>query len=288
MTAKKDVAVKDETNTAVVLADDLALFQDDIGAGFEGADTDSYAIPFLKLLQKMSPEVDEDSPSYIQGAKSGMLLNTVTNKLFDGKEGFQIVPCAYRRSFVRWGGREGADSGFKGEMTVEEFVAIKDDPKQVVSLDGKHYVPDAEGKVDVKKSDRYEDTRSHYIIVLDPKTGEYGGAILALASTQIKPSKMLMTALNQKRVKVGEKMIQPPTFANIVKVTTIGKQNDKGSWSSLVFELDGMVTDKDLYATSREFYKGFTSGEVKADFSKTDANSTTGGDAGEVQEAEGF
>lgn len=289
MTTKKEVAVKNEAAELAVVPDDLMLFQDDVGAGFENADSDSFAIPFLKLLQKMSPEVDEDNAGYIQGAKAGMLLNTVTNRLLDGKLGFDIIPCAYRRSYVQWGGREG-DGGFKGELTVEQFDAIKDDETKVVTLNGKHYVPDENGKVDEKKSDRYEDTRSHFVIVIDPESGEYGGAIMALASTQIKPSKMLMTALNQKRVNIpGKGMIQPPTFANKVKVTTIGKTNDKGSWSSLVFELNGMVTDKEVYATARGFYTDFTKGEAKADFSKADSTTASGdGEPGEAQEADGF
>ena len=68
-------------------------FEADSGAGFEGADSQSFAIPYLIILQSNSPQVDEDDGKYIKGAKVGMFLNTVTGEIFDGKEGVNLVPC---------------------------------------------------------------------------------------------------------------------------------------------------------------------------------------------------
>src|SRR5579864_7705555 len=112
--------VAERPNTAVAAdfmdAEDFA----GVGAGFEGADKDSFAIPFIQILQKMSPMVDEDDPKHLDGAKAGMLYNTVTQKLTDGKTGLLIIPCYYKRTYIRWGGREG-EGGFKGEITPKEF-----------------------------------------------------------------------------------------------------------------------------------------------------------------------
>lgn len=295
MTTKKSETATEETtavalaaeNTAVALSTLGALEADDFidGAGFEGADRDSFAIPFIQILQKMSPKVDEDNAEYIPGAKAGMLYNTVTGQLYDGKEGFVVVPCAYKRSFIQWGGRESAEGGYKGEFTVEEFEAMQADETKVVVVDGRPYKPDADGKVNEKKSDYYADTRSHYVIVVDSKTGEFGSAILSLASSQIKASKKLLTSLQQKKVDVpGRGLRTPPTYANLVRVTTVGKSNEKGAWSGVEFSLIGLVQDKNVYEAARDFYKIVISGEAKADYSKADAASAQA-DVGESPNA---
>lgn len=290
----KGVAVNGEGSKGVATVAEAALpaemgFMDasDFGgnAGFEGADKESFAIPFLQLLQKMSPKVDEDHAEYIEGAKAGMLYNNVTGQLYDGKEGILVVPCAYSRMFIQWGGREG-EPGFKAQYTVEEFAALAKDETKAKQLDGRWYVPNEDGSIKEKVNDRFEDTRCHYVIVID-KNGEYGSAIMSLASSQIKSSKKLMTSLQQKKVKFGDKMVTPPTFANLVRVKTSGRSNEQGSWSGLDFELEGMVTDKGIYAAGKDFYKTIVSGEAKADFAKADAASAAGDTSG-PQTAEAF
>lgn len=287
MAGTKDVAIKDE-NTALVAPVDMGVmdFGDFGNAGFEGADKDSFAIPFLQLLQKMSPKVDEDHAEYIKGAKAGMLLNTVTGKLYDGKNGVLIIPAAYKRSFILWGGREG-DGGFKGEFTVEEFEALSKDETKVKVVEGRAYVPDADGNINEKKSDYYADTRSHFVIILE-EDGSYGSAILSMASSQIKASKKLMTSLQQKKVSTPKGLQTPPTFANIVRVTTSGRSNDQGSWSGVDFELVGLVSDRNHYEAAREFYRTIVSGEMKADYSKAGADQGAAPGEGAATSAEEF
>lgn len=260
---------------------------EELGAGFEGTDKDSYAIPFLQILQKMSPMVDEDSPKYVEGAKAGMLYNTVTGRLFDGKAGLQFIPCAYKRSFIQWGARDNG-GGFKGEFTPEQVEEMKAEGKLVL-VDNKLYVPDADGKVDEKKSDYVADTRSHFIITIDPDNGETSCAILSCASSQIKASRNLMTSLNQKKIDAGGgRRATPPTYANIGLITTIGLSNDSGSWSGIVFKLEGLVSDADLFGEARDLYKSINSGELKADYSKVDAETTGSEGVGKPAEADNF
>lgn len=236
------------------------------GQGFETADKEAYAIPFLQVLQKTSPMCDPDDAAYVEGARPGMILNTVTGELFDGKEGLIIIPCAFRRSFIRWGGREGSDPGFKGEFTPEEVdEMIKSG--EIQKVENMMLVPDENGKVHEKKSDRFVDTRAHYVVVVAPD-GSTCCAIMPLSSTQIKASKALMMALSQKKIDTPSGKATPPTYANMVKVNTIGQSNAKGSWSGIKFTLDGLVTDKDLFFMAKDFYNQVNSGEVSADYSK--------------------
>ncbi|WEU67207.1 putative holin [Pseudomonas phage phiLCL12] len=257
------------------------------GAGFEGADAESYAIPFIQVLQKMSPQVDEDDPKYIEGAKAGMFLNTVTGKIYDGKTGLQIIPAAYRREFIRWAGRE-AEGGFKGAISVEDFKEMMKDPTKVKEVEGRLYAPNEDGSVSDKKSDYFADTRGHYVIVIDPDTGDFGQALISLSSSQIKASKKLMTALSQKKVQTPQGLRTPPTFANLVRMTTVGMSNDKGSWSGVQFELEGLVKNPDHFKAAADLYKSFVGGEVKVDYSKQEQPRSDAGGVGDATEAEEF
>ena len=109
-------AVAAPANTAVGQAMDFAA---DAGAGMEGADADSYAIPFLLVLQPMSPQVVD---GIVAGAKPGIYLNSVTNEVY-GETGF-FVPVAFKRNFIRWGARE-TGGGFKGEFTVAQAQELR-------------------------------------------------------------------------------------------------------------------------------------------------------------------
>jgi hypothetical protein len=222
----------------------------------------------------MSPLVDPDNTSYVEGARAGMLYNTVTGELYDGKEGVLLVPCSYKRSFIQWGGREG-DGGFKGEFTPEQVVELQE-KGEVVAVEGKLFKPNSDGSpINEKKNDYFADTRSHFVLIVNEKTGEVGQAILSLSSTQIKASRQLMTAMQQKKVDVGNGVKRtPPMFANMVRLTTVGRANDSGSWSGAVLALEGMVTDPAIYAEAKEFYKAVSDGSAKADFAKSGSEQT--------------
>lgn len=278
------------TELAKVASSAVAVVPDfmdaaDFGGGFEGTDKDSYAIPFLQILQKMSPLVDEDNPKYVQGAKAGMIYNTVTQKLYDGKEGLVIVPCAYKRSFIQWGNRQEGDGGFKGEFTPEQIDAMID-AKEIAVIDGKLWKPSEDGKVNEKKNDYYADTRSHFVLVIDAN-GDVGTAILSLSASQTKASKMFMTSLQQKKVDTPQGKKTPPTFANLVKLTTIAQANEKGTWSGVRFDLNGLVTDRNVYQAAKEFYQAIVAGDVKADYSKT-SDAGNGDVSNKPADAEGF
>lgn len=264
----------------------LAAEEFEGGGGFEGAGTESYAIPFIQVLQKMSPLVDADSPKYVEGAKAGMFYNTVTSELFDGKEGLIIVPCAFKRVFNEWGGREG-DGGFKGSFTPEQFDAMLQN-KEVSVLEGKAYRPDKDGHINVKKSNYLADTREHYSLIQHPKTGVYFIGVIALASTLTKASRTLMTMLNTFRVDTPQGKRMPPTYAHRVKMITIPQTNDKGAWSGVKFELAGLIQDPATFKEAKEFYLAVNGGAIKADHSKTDGANQETGVADSATEAENF
>ena len=80
--ANKQVAEKKDSEVAVYDTDLLSE-----GTGLEEASSNDFAIPFLRVIQAMSPQLKKSDGKYIDGAGQGMLFNTVTNEVYDGDEG---------------------------------------------------------------------------------------------------------------------------------------------------------------------------------------------------------
>ena len=249
-------------------------FQDDVGAGMEGADKDSYAIPFLRVLQSTSPQVNEARGEYIEGAKPGMLLNTATRKIYDGKEGLIILPCAFQRRFIRWAPR-GDSNGFKGEFLPEEISQLEAD-EMAVRHEGRLYALDEKGETPHEKTtDTLSDTRSHFCIVCDEDG--HSQALLALTSTQIKKSKQLMSLLSAAKVDGGNGKVTPPTWMNQVRITTVHESNDEGDWYGVMFTPEGFITEQDIYDAGKQFYDAVSDGKAKADHNAdADADASEG------------
>jgi len=259
--SKKETAVVEKVEAPLALVTEMD-FAADAGQGMENAGSDSFAIPFLSILQKGSPQVDEASGVAIEGAKAGMIFENVTGNMFSGKDGVLIVPCAYKREFLRWGGRD-AGGGFKGAYTPEQVADMRV-KGEAVEMENRLYVPEKDGSVSAKRSDIIKDTREHYVLIINPETGVWTAAVMSLSSTQIKKSKMLMSALSAVKVKnAAGQMFTPPTFANLVRLTTIPESNDQGTWFGARFEMAGMVDRPEVYAAAKAFHANIIKGAVE-------------------------
>jgi hypothetical protein len=77
MTEKNEIAEK--KTTALSAFDDTLLSG---GTGLEETTTEDFAIPFIRVLQPMSPQLQKQHGSYVAGASAGDLYNTVTGETF--------------------------------------------------------------------------------------------------------------------------------------------------------------------------------------------------------------
>ena len=265
MAKKPTTQVATRATTEVATAAAPIDFSKYAGLGMENATQESFAIPFLGVLQKISPQCEETDAAYIPGAKAGQMFESVSKVLFDGKKGVEFVQCHYRRTFLRWAPRGTEGGGFKGEIAPEVVSAMREDGR-LVEFENKLWFPLEDGTVNPKRCDFAADTRNHYLILLTEDGPRE--CLLSLASTQIKKSKALMTALNQQM----EGSIKLPTFATIVRATTALESNDKGQWHGINFNLEGRLTDPKVMEMAVNFYKAISAGTVKASYD-TDVHS---------------
>lgn len=234
------------------------------GKGMEEVDVASMSTPFLKVLQKGTPEVDEASEKKLKGAKEGMFFETASQRMHDGKKGIELIQCYFRRVFIHWGPKFGQ---FKGSFDAAAAEKMRAD-ETVMAVDNKLFFP-LNGKVDPKKSDRLVDTREHYMIL---RGDDYvQRLIFPLNSTQIKKSKDLMTFLKEAReIEDGEKY-NPASYSYSFTATTGPESNDEGSWFGVNFKSNGLMNlrdrgDYDLFMLAEAFAESVHGGKITANY----------------------
>jgi hypothetical protein len=240
--SKSNVAVKEEQANALTL---VSTFEEDAQGGFDGMNQEDFALPFLRLLTNTSPEVGE-----VDGAMPGMIYNSVTGQLFDGKKGILVVPCAYVRQYIEWAPR-GSGSGAP--------IAIYPATSDVLSRT--HREP-GENKDYLENGNYIENTANHYIMVVD-ENGVPSPALIVMKSTQLKKSRKWNSMMMSVKLPGKNGLYTPPMYSQIYRLTTVGESNDKGKWFGWEVERVGSVEDMNVYQAAKAFAASINSGEVK-------------------------
>jgi len=224
------------------------VFEDDAAKGLGTIGQEDLALPFLKILGQLSPEVNKRDGKYVEGAEPGMIYNSVSGDLYDGVKGIDVIPCFYKLEYIEWKDR-GEGPGAP--------VAIYDSSSDIMSKTK----PDANYKDRLPNGNYIEKTASHFVIVSgdSPST-----ALISMKSTQLKISRKWNSMMSGIKMKGANGMFTPASFSHIYKLKTTQMQNDKGTWFGWEVNKVGPVTDKGLYDQARSFSESISKGSVKA------------------------
>ncbi len=231
------------------------LFQEDAGAGMAKGAND-YAVPFITILQKGSPQVSKANPKFLKGAEPGAIMNTVTQDVYRGDSGpdspggILYVPCGYQKQLVRWKPR---DSG--GGLVCHY---AENDPAL------KKFSRNQRGQLtDLETQDIIVDTAYHFGLLLhDGGFPEF--AVISMYSTQLKKSRMWNTVMRRimKRGSSGN-IFNPPSYSHVYRLTTLGESKDSYDWYGWNIVSEGEVQDVEIYKVARDFSKQVESGNVR-------------------------
>lgn len=243
--SNKNVVTKAADKQLPALA---GMYEEDAGGGFETADSTAYAIPFLAILQALSPQLNKQDGLYIKGAEQGMLLNSATAQTFDGEAGVIVVPCYYKQSFTHWQPRD-TGGGFLGEVQASDPILLQ--------------TKDEKGELTLPDGTYFTDTRTHYVLIVD-EDGGFTPAVVSMSSTQIKKSRQWMTRMQNIKLKRKDgSLFTAPMFSNMYRLTTVPESNAQGSWYGWKVETLQPVDDANLYQAAKAFRDSVKAGEVK-------------------------
>ena len=224
------------------------LFEGDANAGFQTMSQDDLALPFLKVLGQLSPEVNTRHAKHIKGAEPGMILNTVTNELHDGAKGISVIPCYYKREFVEWKDR-GESMGAP--------VATHAPNSDIVSSAKR----DNMNKDRLPNGNYLENTASHFVLMLgeNPCT-----ALITMKATQLKTSRKWNTMMMGIKLQGKNGLFTPPTYSHVYKLTTVQQSNDKGTWFGWDVSKVGPIQERAMYEQAKSFSANISKGTIKA------------------------
>jgi len=240
------VATKKETAISTDIMDDILEFAGE-GATF---DSSEMQIPFIRILQAMSPQLKKREAEYIEGAEQGDMFNTVTGDKFKGEDGMIVLPCYQTVKYLEFVPRD-LGGGFQGEISPTDPVLQK-----TTRNGSKEILPNGHELV---KSDQ------HFCLVIDAD-GITQPVVIDMKSRQLKVSRRWKTKIAMQKVKHPKTgaMVLPPLFATQWKFSTVEESNDQGSWFNYAIEKIGLVNDRDLLQEALTFRTSVAAGELKA------------------------
>jgi len=223
------------------------VFEADANAGSQNITQEDLALPFLKVLGQLSPEVNKQNAKFINGAEPGMIVNSVTKKIYDGKKGIEVIPVHYERQYVEWQDRGATSTGAP--------VAIHKADSDIINTTTR----DKNWKDRLPNGNYLENTASHFVILLGdtPST-----ALISMRATQLKVSKTWNSLMLGLKMQGKNGLFTPPTYSHIYNLKTVQMSNDKGTWFGWAVSKVGPVSNKGVYEIAKAFAEKNSKGLV--------------------------
>ena len=220
-----------------------ALYEGDAHAGFENVKTTSLALPILKLLQNGSGEAQKRNSNYVEGAEPGMLLNTVTKRLYDGAEGIEVIPCHYKLEYQEW-----ADFGTGSGRPENIYDASSDILSKTKNEMGKDRLDNGNYILTVGQ---------HYVLIRDGNSTE--NALISMSSSQGKISRKWNSMMMSITLDGKNGPYTPPSFSHKYRLTSVLNSGKGNQWYGYNVTKVGPVEEPALYERAKKFYTSLAS-----------------------------
>jgi len=220
-----------------------ALYEGDAHAGFENVKTSSLALPILKLLQNGSGEAQKRNSNYVEGAEPGMLLNTVTKRLYDGAEGIEVIPCHYKLEYQEW-----ADFGTGSGRPENIYSADSDILSKTKNEMGKDRLDNGNYILTVGQ---------HYVLIRDGNSTE--NALISMSSSQGKISRKWNSMMMSITLDGKNGPYTPPSFSHKYRLTSVLNSGKGNQWYGFNVTKIGPVEEPALYERAKKFYTSLAS-----------------------------
>lgn len=210
----------------MVEKENIDFMEDVSGQGYENIGSRDIATPFLKILQALSPELEEGNEAFISGAKIGMFFNSLTGQLY-GRE-IKVIPLHYEKSWLEW--RPRATGG--GLVNKHAPFSIKVDQSDFSKW---------------KYGDNEISETLMFYCLIDGHQEE-GPIVYALSSSGIKHGKNWNTNIMMTKLPSGARA---PFFSSVWILTSVKQTNAKGTY----YQIGGKKSNikRERFITAKEF-----------------------------------
>jgi hypothetical protein len=194
------------------------------GMGTENLDSGS-ALPFVRILQDLSPQLKSNKDEYVEGSKAGDLFFNKTKCVLANP--LNIIPVYTKAVYTEWIPRNKG-----GGYVASHPLSVVSDPSYEKGRERQYDEWLGENEL------RY----TSYWFILAEIDGNWEEAIIPFTSSQLKVSRKLTGDINRFRYE-QDKSIIPPLFAQKWQLKTVMEtsKNNDDYWN---FEIsDNVVLD---------------------------------------------
>ena len=241
-------------NKAVAVAnDDYSQYA---GAGTEEIGMEDMTIPFVRILQALSPQLNEQKPEYIPNAKQGDFVNVATGRLIPRAQGLVVIPCAYQRLYTEWNPRA------KGGGIVANLGTDRSRLDQCEIKKGQ--APTTPEGTEIVVSGTF------FCLMLDEETGKVERVVISMSGTQLTNARKWCNKLKDYTGKKPDGTVfTMPAFYMSYKLTNVQQTNEKGSWFGWVVNPHKITREElpggpELFKAANAFKEEVLAGRVKA------------------------
>lgn len=227
-----------KSNTAVATVEEIkppvanalpSYMSQNTGRGNEEVSANHLTIPRIKLLQKMSDEVDRHHANYVPGAQDGHFLNSLTGQNYQDE--LYVISIKFKEEYAVWKKRDaggGLLGSFKTEQEARTAIAAQEKP----------------GDYDISQ------THSHLLLIKNPETGELSKPVLMdFASSKLRVSRNWNSQID---IKGGDR------FSSLWKLSSVAAKAKNGAqFMNLEVENMGWLTEED-YRIAENYYNQFS------------------------------
>jgi len=208
------------------------LAEDTKETGYEDMTNETMAIPWLKVIQKQTPELDKNKPEYIKGTEEGDMINSITKTNFGSV--LQVVLLNFTRMYTEWKPDRG---DFVTNHTVEHAESIAFDKTF--------------GKWKTEDGNDLQECYMYFLLGVGHE--DEGAMAFGMTSSKIKEAMKLNRVSKLKRYTsgnhAGERILrQHQVYTLKTEYTT----NEKGSWFAPVFDFYGVIEEMTFLASNEE------------------------------------
>ncbi len=215
-------------------------------------------VPFVAVLQDLSPQTKPANAKYVKGAEPGMiwLKNAPGDKEFiPGQDGILVQNCFFYKDYVEWRTRDNGGGFVARHQEIPANANKITDPKNAQKV--KWVLPNTNEIIE---------TRYHVVRVFFDD-GTRFATVIPFASTGHTVSKGWMTMMNNARLGDGK---PAPAFAKLYRMKLKTKTNAAGTWFLFDISDEGWLEDMGDFEAGLALYTDFEKGEKKADDSTRD------------------
>lgn len=246
-------------------------FTQDVGLTQDMSSSD-LKLPFIKIVQDLTPEADKKKPEYIKGCESGMLMDSNTKRLWEGDKGVLFVPFAFTHDVTEWKPKRGGLAALHGKNEALFKQARRNDQNEDVLPNGNTLLL----------------SYIYYGLLIDEEEQTTSPAVLAYSKTAIKHARAWNTTLETMRVKIGNgRPFVPAYFFHTYRIKVGMESGDGNTWYVPNITLECRTVDLgqrfalldglEVYHEAKKMRELWESGQVQADMTQmanTNSNDT--------------